>query len=83
MPQYVSKCGLLKCYWQVTLSDQVKENSVFVTPFGFYQYKVMPFGMKNYQATFQRLMNKTISGLEGCECYEDDVIIQSDGWEEH
>ena len=38
----------------------------------------MPFGMKISQATFQRLMNKNISGLEGCECYVDDVIICSD-----
>jgi len=42
----------------------------------------MPFGMKISQATFQRLMNKNISGLEGCECYVDDVIICSDSWEE-
>ena len=81
--KYVSKYDLLKGYWQVPLSNRAKEISAFVTPFGFYQYKVMPFGMKNSQATFQRLMNKVISGLEGCECYVDDVIIYSDSWEDH
>lgn len=39
--------------------------------------------MKNNEATFQRVMNKNIPDLEGCECYVDNVIIWSDGWGEH
>ena len=45
--KYVSKFDLLKGYWQVPLSDRAKEVSAFVTPDSFYQYKVVPFGMKN------------------------------------
>ena len=37
--------------------------------------------MTNFQATFQCLMNKIVSGLEGCEYYVDEVIICSDSWE--
>ena len=43
----------------------------------------MPFGMKNSPATFQHLVNKVISGLDGVGAYIDDVIINSDTWEEH
>ena len=43
---YVSKIDLLKGYWQVPLTPMTKEISAFVTPEGFYQYKVMPFSMK-------------------------------------
>ena len=57
--------------------------SAFVTPHGLYQYKVMPFGMKNSPATFQRLMNQVISDLDDCECYIDDVVIYSDTFEQH
>ena len=39
--------------------------------------------MKNSPATFQRLVNKVISGLGGVGAYIDDVIIYSDIWEEH
>ena len=42
----------------------------------------MPFGMKNLPATFQSLVNKVISGLDGVGAYIDDVIIYSDTWEE-
>ncbi len=52
-------------------------------PLGLYQYKVMPFGMRNSPATFQRLINSVIADTEGCEGYIDDVVIYSDTWEEH
>ena len=81
--KYVTKFDLLKGYWQVPLTERAKEVSAFVTPHGLYQYKVMPFGMKNSPATFQRLMNQVISDLDYCECYIDDVVIYSDTFEQH
>ncbi|PFX21819.1 Transposon Ty3-I Gag-Pol polyprotein [Stylophora pistillata] len=45
--------------------------------------KVMPFGMRNSPATFQRLINKVIADLEDWEAYIDDMIIYSETWEEH
>ncbi|CAB4033082.1 Transposon Ty3-I Gag-Pol poly [Paramuricea clavata] len=81
--KYVSKFDLLKGFWQIPLSERAKEVSAFVTPRGLYQYKVMPFGMRNAPATFQRLINQIISQIDGCEGYIDDVIIYSDTWEEH
>ena len=81
--KYITKCDLLKGYWCVPLTERAKEISAFVTPDGLYQYKVMPFGMKNSQATFQRLMNICLKDLEGVEVYVDDIVIFSDTWEEH
>ena len=78
--KYVSKLDLLKGYWQVPLTDRAKEISAFVTPDGFFQYKVMPFGMKNAPATFQRMINKIIAGLQGCEGYIDDVVVYANSW---
>ena len=45
--KYVTKMDLLKGYWQVPLTDRAKQLSAFVTPDGLYQYRVMPFGLKN------------------------------------
>ena len=55
--KYVTKFDLLKAFWQIPLTDRAKEISAFVTSDGLYQYKVMPFGMKNSPATFQCLVN--------------------------
>ena len=55
----------------------------FVTPSGLYQYKVMPFGMKNAPATFQKMFNKLVRDIDGCEGYIDDVVIYSDNWSDH
>ena len=81
--QFVSKFDLLKGYWQVPLTPRAREVSAFFTPAGFYQYRVMPFGLKNAPATFQRMINRVIDGLEGCEGYIDDIIVFSDTWEQH
>ena len=81
--KYVTKFDLLKGFWQIPLTERAKEVSAFVTPDGLFQYKVMPFGMKNSPATFQRLINLLIAGLEGVDAYIDDVILYSDSWEHH
>ena len=39
--------------------------------------------MKNSPATFQRLINTIIAGIEHCEAYIDDAIIYSDEWNHH
>ena len=44
------------------LTERAKELSAFVTPDGLYTYLVMPFGMNNAPATFQRMFNGVMAG---------------------
>ena len=81
--KFVSTFVMLKGYWQVPLTQRAREISAFVTPSGLYQYKVMPFEMKNAPATFQRMVNKLVRDIDGCEGYIDDVVIFSDNWSDH
>ena len=80
--KYVTKFDHLKGFWQIPLTDRAKEISAFVTPDGLYQYKVMPFGMKNSSATFQRQINMIITGLDNCKAYIDNAIIYSEEWDQ-
>ena len=53
-------------------------------PEGLYQFKVMPFGLKNAPATFQRLVNHVLAGLEEfCVAYLDDIAVFSNSWQDH
>ena len=47
------------------------------------QYTVMAFGMRNAPATFQRLMQRVLSGVANCEVYLDDVVVYSADWQTH
>ena len=59
--------------------------TAFTTPFGHYEFERMPFGLKNVPATFQRLMDLVLSGLQGQELfvYMDDIVLYTTSLEEH
>ena len=48
-------------YNQIKIAEEDQEKIVFITSQGLYYYKVMPFGLKNARATYQRLVNKMFS----------------------
>ena len=59
------------------------DRTTFVTPSGAYEWLVMPMGLSNAPATFQRLMQRTIGHLKFVVIYLDDIIIFSSSMEEH
>jgi cleavage and polyadenylation specificity factor subunit 1 len=47
------------------------------TPFGLFEYKRLPFGLRNAGASFQCHMDNAISGVEAAFAFMDDVLVCS------
>lgn len=81
---FMTTLDLCKGYWQVPLDPSCKPYTAFRSPSGLYQYTVMPFGLHGAPATFQRLMDRVLTGCEQyAAAYLDDVVIYSGSWQEH
>ncbi|XP_013616926.1 PREDICTED: uncharacterized protein LOC106323330 [Brassica oleracea var. oleracea] len=66
-------------YNQIMMHPDDREKTAFITDRGTYCYKVMPFGLKNAGATYQRLVNKMFADKLGItmEVYIDDMLVKS------
>ena len=72
-------------YNQILMNPDDQEKTSFITERGTYCYKVMPFGLKNAGATYQRLVNKMFSEQLGktMEVYIDDMLVKSSRASDH
>lgn len=72
-------------YWQVSVRPEDRDKTAFITPFGVFRFKRMPFGLKNAPATFQRLIDRFRTGLPQVSvlAYLYDIIILSESVEKH
>jgi hypothetical protein len=72
-------------YNQILMHPQDREKTAFITDRDLYCYKVMPFGLKNAGATYQRLVNKMFQAQIGrnMEVYVDDMLVKSKESRDH
>ena len=72
-------------YNQISMYGPDQAKTAFITDRGLYCYKVMPFGLKNAGATYQRLVNKMFTEQIGktVEVYVDDMLVKSTAPEQH
>ena len=83
--QWFSTLDLISGYWQVEVNQDDQEKTAFCTPDRLFEFQVMPFGLCNAPATFQRLMELVLAGPQWTTClvYLDDVIVVGRNLEEH
>ncbi|CAM8886700.1 unnamed protein product [Rhodiola kirilowii] len=72
-------------YNQIHMAPEDQDATAFQTPKGIFCYKVMPFGLKNAGATYQRAMQKIFEDMmhKMIECYVDDVVVKSKARSDH
>ena len=83
--RFFSVIDMKSGYHQVEIFEDHKERTAFsVGPLGFYEYNRMPFELTNSPATYQRLMENILAGLnlKMCCVFIDDVIIFGKTYEE-
>ncbi|CAF4389122.1 unnamed protein product [Rotaria magnacalcarata] len=79
-----SKLDLKSGFYQISINNADKEKTAFVTPFGLYQFNVLPMGLKNSPPTFQKVMTDTLKNCRNYSLvYLDDIIIFSKSFEQH
>ena len=83
--KYFSSLDLTSGYWQVEMDKDSSKKTAFSVPTGHFEWKVMPFGLCNAVATFQRLMSRVLAGKIGKHvfAYLDDVLIAGVDFKEH
>ena len=76
---WLSTLDLKIRYWQVDLEEEDKVKTTFTAGTGLWQFIVMPFGLWNAPATFERLMEMVLVGLPWSVClvYLDDIIVHA------
>ena len=83
--EWFSTLDMKSGYWQVGMDPEHREKTAFSIGSGLWQFTVMPFGLCNAPATFERLMELVLRGLswKTCLVYLDDVIVIGRTFEEH
>jgi hypothetical protein len=83
--QYFTTLDLKAGYWQIPIDEQDKKKTAFVTTDGLYEFNVLPFGLSNAPATFQRIINSVLGALRWdiTLVYLDDIIVYSPSFDKH
>ncbi|GFO10265.1 Pol polyprotein [Plakobranchus ocellatus] len=82
---WFSKLDANSAYWQVRLDEESKSKTAFCTRRGLFEFVRMPFGLCNAHATFSRVINLVLSGLnwESVLAFLDDVCVLSRSYDDH
>lgn len=80
-----TKIDIISAFHRIKMDQESEELTAFKVRQGTYKYKVMPFGVTNGPATFQRFINDTLLNYLDvfCSAYIDDILIYSNSEEEH
>ena len=70
-------------FWQIPLDENSQLMTTFITPFGRYAFRRLPFGISSAPEIFQRKMSSLLEGLSGVEVIMDDILVHGRDLEEH
>ena len=70
-------------YYHIELDSDSTKLTTFITPYGRYCFKRLPFGISSASEIFQRRMTEMLEGIEGVEASQDDILVAGRTMKEH
>lgn len=82
---YFSSLDAASGYWQIPVAEEDIPKTAFLCTEGLFEWQVMPFGLCNAPATYQRMMQSILGSYmwNFCVCYIDDILVYSRSFDEH
>lgn len=82
--KYFSVFDLASGFHQIKMHRNDSHKTAFSTPHGHYEFDRMPFSLKNAPATFQRLMDRVLTEMQGTEVFVYvDIVLYASSLREH
>ena len=78
-----SKIDFVKAYHQIPLAPAARKKTATICPLRLFEYNIMPFGLRNASATFQRFIDGVCHGMPYVLACVDDIIVFSKNKLEH
>ena len=83
--KWYTKLDLVRGYYQIPIDDSSKQLTAFSTPQNHYQFKRLPFGLKNAGIAFQKTMQTILAPYRSSNLvvYIDDILVMTETFREH
>ncbi|GFR73887.1 Pol polyprotein [Elysia marginata] len=78
-----SKLDAQSGFWQIPLDPETSKLTTFITPYGRFFMKRLPFGISSAPEIFMRVVSDIIEGINGVICYFDDILCHPKTKEDH
>ena len=69
-------------FFQLTLAEELRHITTFITPRGCFRFKRTPFGLSDASKAFQKMMEQILFGIDGVQISIDNVIVHTVTMEE-